>query len=42
MCAQTLFAKAQVLLQERADTTRVLVRPSFAGYVIERMLAGSA
>ena len=40
MCAQTLFAKAQVLLQERADTTRVLVRPSFAGYVIERMLAG--
>ncbi len=41
MCAQTLFAKAQVLLQERADTTRLLVRPSFAGYVIERMLAGS-
>lgn len=40
MCAQTLFAKAQVLLQERADTTRVLVRPSFARYVIERMLAG--
>ena len=42
MCAQTMFAKAQVLLQERGDTTRVLVRPSFAGYVIERLLAGSA
>lgn len=42
MCAQTLFAKTQVILQERGDTTRVLVRPSFAGYVIERMLAGSA
>ena len=42
MCAQSLFAKAQVVLQERADTTRVLVRPSFAGYVIERMLAGAA
>jgi sarcosine oxidase subunit gamma len=42
MCAQTLFAKAQVVLHERADTTRMLVRPSFAGYVIERMLAGAA
>jgi sarcosine oxidase subunit gamma len=41
MCAQTMFAKAQVLLQERGDTTRVLVRPSFAGYVIERLLEGS-
>jgi sarcosine oxidase subunit gamma len=42
MCAQTLFAKAQVILQERGDTTRVLVRSSFAGYVVERLLAGSA
>jgi sarcosine oxidase subunit gamma len=40
-CAQTMFAKAQVLLQERGDTTRVLVRPSFTAYVIERLLAGS-
>ena len=40
MSAQTMFATAQVLLQERGDTTRVLVRPSFAGYVIERLLAG--
>jgi sarcosine oxidase gamma subunit len=38
MCAQTLFAKAQVILHERADTTGVLVRPSFAGYVVERLL----
>jgi sarcosine oxidase subunit gamma len=41
LCAQTMFAKAQVILQERGDTTRVLVRPSFAGYVIERLLAGA-
>jgi sarcosine oxidase subunit gamma len=38
MCAQTLFAKAQMILHERADTTGVLVRPSFAGYVVERLL----
>ena len=42
MCAQTLFARAQVTLQERGDTTRVLVRPSFARYTIQRMLAGAA
>jgi sarcosine oxidase subunit gamma len=39
MCAQTLFAKAQVILHERAETTGVLVRPSFASYVIDRLLA---
>ena len=37
-CAQTLFARAQVLLHERAKTTRVLVRPSFAGYVVDRLV----
>ena len=42
MCAQTLFARAQVTLQERGDTTRVLVRPSFARYTIQRILAGAA
>ena len=41
-CAQTLFAKAQITLHERGDTTRVLVRPSFARYTIQRMLAGAA
>lgn len=40
MCAQTLFAKAQVVLHERADTTRVLVRTSFADYLVVRLLAG--
>jgi sarcosine oxidase subunit gamma len=39
MCAQTLFAKAQVILHERAETTGVLVRPSFADYLVERLLA---
>ena len=39
MCAQTLFAKTQVILHERADTTGVLVRPSFADYLIDRLLA---
>lgn len=38
-CAQTLFGKAQVILHERAETTGVLVRPSFAGYLVERLLA---
>jgi len=39
MCAQTLFAKTQVILHERTGTTRVLVRPSFAPYAIDRLLA---
>jgi sarcosine oxidase subunit gamma len=42
MCAQTLFAKAQVVLHERADTTRVLVRTSFADYLVDRLIAGLA
>jgi sarcosine oxidase subunit gamma len=38
-CAQTLFGQAQVILQQRDErTTRVFVRPSFAGYV-EALLA---
>ncbi len=40
MCAQTLFARTQVILHERDETTRVLVRPSFAGYLVDRLLAG--
>src|SRR5207344_359508 len=39
-CAQTLFGAAQILLQERADATRLFVRPSFADYVVDLMLAG--
>jgi sarcosine oxidase subunit gamma len=39
MCAQTLVGHAQVILHQRDErTTRVFVRPSFAGYV-EDLLA---
>ena len=38
MCAQTLFAKTQVILHERTETTGVLVRSSFADYLIDRLL----
>jgi sarcosine oxidase subunit gamma len=38
-CAQTLFARAQVLLQEMDGATRLFVRPSFAQYVLDRLLA---
>lgn len=40
MCAQTLYAKTQVILHERHDATRVFIRPSFAGYLVDRLLAG--
>ncbi len=39
MCAQTLLGRAQVILQERTDTTGILVRPSFADYVVDLLLA---
>jgi sarcosine oxidase subunit gamma len=38
-CAQTLVGAAQVLLQERASQTRLFVRPSFATYVVDLLLA---
>lgn len=42
-CAQTMFGRAQVLLQEFPQATRVFVRPSFAGYAVDRLLdAGRA
>ena len=38
MCAQTLFAQAQVILHQRDErTTRVFVRPSFERYVVDRL-----
>jgi sarcosine oxidase subunit gamma len=38
MCAQTVFGLTQVLLHQRVErTTRVFVRPSFAGYLLERL-----
>jgi sarcosine oxidase gamma subunit len=39
VCAQTLFARAQVILQELDGATRQFVRPSFAYYVVDRLLA---
>jgi sarcosine oxidase, subunit gamma len=42
VCAQTLLARAQVILQELPGATRVFVRPSFADYLVDRLLAGSA
>jgi len=39
VCAQTMFARAQVILQELEGATRVFVRPSFAHYVVDRLLA---
>jgi heterotetrameric sarcosine oxidase gamma subunit len=40
MCAQTLFGGAQVILHQRDErTTRIFVRPSFAGYVVARLIA---
>lgn len=38
MCAQTLLARVSVILQERSDTTRVLVRPSYADWMLDWML----
>ena len=38
-CAQTMLAKAPVLLQQRQDVTRIFVRPSFTDYLLEWFLA---
>ena len=37
-CAQTLLARAQVILHERAETTGILVRLSFADYLVDWLL----
>ena len=39
MCAQTLLAHVPVLLQERGDATRISVRPSFAGWLVDWLVA---
>jgi sarcosine oxidase subunit gamma len=39
VCAQTMFARAQVILQELEGATRIFVRPSFAHYLVDRLLA---
>lgn len=40
-CAQTMLAKAPVILQQLGEVTRIFVRPSFAGYLVEWLLAAS-
>jgi sarcosine oxidase subunit gamma len=41
-CAQTLLAKAQVILQHHGDLgTRIYVRPSFADYLIDWLVDAS-
>jgi sarcosine oxidase subunit gamma len=40
-CAQTMLAKAPVILQQREAATRVFVRPSFADYLVEWFLAAA-
>lgn len=39
MCAQTLLGRIPVLLQERAGATRVFVRPSYVGALVDWLLA---
>jgi sarcosine oxidase subunit gamma len=42
MCAQTVFAHAQVILHQLDErTTRVFVRPSFADYFVDRLGVGA-
>ena len=39
MCAQTLLAHVPVILQEREEATRILVRPSFATHLLAWLMA---
>jgi sarcosine oxidase subunit gamma len=41
-CAQTLLARVPVILHERADASRVLVRPSFADYLVDWLIDAAA
>jgi sarcosine oxidase subunit gamma len=38
-CAQTLLARVPVILQERQEATRVFVRTSFAGHLVDWLRA---
>jgi sarcosine oxidase subunit gamma len=42
MCAQTLLARVPVILQQRADVTRIFVRPSFARYLLDWLVQAAA
>ena len=37
-CAQTLLARVPVILQQRAEATRIFVRPSFGDYLVDWLL----
>ena len=41
-CAQTLLARVPVSLHERTDTTGILVRPSFADYLVDWLIDASS
>ena len=41
MCAQSTLGKAQVILHERADTTGIAVRTSFANYLVDWFAAAT-
>jgi sarcosine oxidase, subunit gamma len=41
MCAQTLLARVPVILQERTAATRVFVRPSYANWLVDWLIAVS-
>jgi sarcosine oxidase subunit gamma len=42
MCGQTMLARAQVILHERSDTTGILVRPSFADYLVDWLIVAAS
>jgi len=42
MCAQTNLARTQVILEQRPQTTRIFVRPSFAGYLVDWLTSVAA
>ena len=41
-CAQTMLARAQVILQRRDATMRIFVRPSFADYLVDWLIDASS
>jgi sarcosine oxidase subunit gamma len=41
-CAQTLLARVPMILQERAESTGILVRPSFADYLVDWLIDAAA
>lgn len=41
-CAQTNLARTQVILEQRIESTRVFVRPSFADYLVDWLTSAAA